>query len=168
MTPSKYIIKSFESSLGQIVVEFYNGEELCIDIPIYNGHYITGDELNTFILGFLPRSEERINEVKNAINSEDIHNLVLKEDDSVKETHQKYINTTRNFNYRNNQLRLTDWIFLEDSPVSSSCKDEWKVYRKTLRELLNKDTMICEFNLIAWPTPPKMPLIYGVNYTPEQ
>lgn len=160
-------IKSFESTIGQITVVFFDGSELCIDIPIHNNQYLTGDALDTYISGFAPNTEGRIEEVKRVVNSEDISKLVdYTIDIDAKKKLEIYV-LSNNFAYRDKMLRLTDWIFLEDSPVSSLCKEEWRVYRKTLREILDENTMKLNFDEIAWPLPPKAPLIFNVNYTPE-
>jgi hypothetical protein len=50
-----YKILSFIESSGQLEIDFAQGlSPLCIDIPIKDGLYITGEELDTYIQGFIP------------------------------------------------------------------------------------------------------------------
>lgn len=51
---------------------------------------------------------------------------------------------------RNMMLLKTDWTQLEDSPLSSEKKNEYKVYRQALRDITEQ---IDAFN-ITWPNPP--------------
>ena len=50
-----YKILSFDENAGQLTIEFAQGvSALTIDVPIKNGLYITGEELDTYIQGFIP------------------------------------------------------------------------------------------------------------------
>lgn len=55
--------------------------------------------------------------------------------------------------YRNELLRLSDWTQLEDAPISSSKKLQWKAYRQELRDF---PSLIDEENWTGpfWPVPP--------------
>lgn len=50
----EYQIISFDESVGQIVVECSEGITFALDLPIENGLYPEGDELDTLIKQFLP------------------------------------------------------------------------------------------------------------------
>ena len=53
---------------------------------------------------------------------------------SIKETFgTDYIGALRNM--RDILLRESDWTQFTDSPLSESKKNEWKIYRQTLRDL---------------------------------
>lgn len=57
---------------------------------------------------------------------------------------------------RNSKLFASDWTQLPDSPLSESKKEEWRVYRQTLRDF--PDTLdlnsINSLSDVVWPTPP--------------
>ena len=52
--------------------------------------------------------------------------------------------------YRDTLLLQSDWTQAEDSPLSDSKKDEWKIYRQALRDITKQSD---PFN-ITWPTEP--------------
>ena len=66
-----YKILSFVSSIGSIAVSFYDLEldqefGFNIDIPIENGEYISGEELDSYIKSFSPVFQiNRLKEIKN-------------------------------------------------------------------------------------------------------
>jgi len=50
-----YKVTNFDETTGQLIVEFAQGmAPLSVDVPIKNGLYITGEELNTYVQGFIP------------------------------------------------------------------------------------------------------------------
>ena len=50
-----YKVLSFNKDLGQLIVEFAVGmQPLAIDVPIKNGLFITGAELEEYVQGFIP------------------------------------------------------------------------------------------------------------------
>jgi hypothetical protein len=50
-----YVIKEFNKATGQLLVEFAVGmHPLAIDVPIKDGLFITGSELEEYIQGFIP------------------------------------------------------------------------------------------------------------------
>lgn len=55
---------------------------------------------------------------------------------------------------RNSLLRQSDWTVLEDSPLTETKKDEWKVYRQTLRDIPQTNSAITDFSEVVWPTEP--------------
>jgi hypothetical protein len=50
-----YKVTEFNEATGQLVVDFAKGmQPLVIDVPIKDGSYITGEELNSYVQGFIP------------------------------------------------------------------------------------------------------------------
>ena len=50
-----YVIKEVNKATGQLIVEFSVGmQPLAIDVPIKDGLFITGSELEGYIQGFIP------------------------------------------------------------------------------------------------------------------
>ena len=54
-------------------------------------------------------------------------------------------------NFRNQDLASSDWTILDDSPLASSKKLEWQVYRQKLRDIPNDND---DPDNIDWPTKP--------------
>jgi hypothetical protein len=82
-----YKIINFLASEGKIEVEYdANQAPLFIDVPLNeNGLFITGQELDTFIQGFIPVWHlERLEKLKNGVdNANDILSLVQQVDKPV-------------------------------------------------------------------------------------
>lgn len=79
---SEYKIISFNEVTGQIIVDYAdNMAPIVIDVPIVNGLFLSGDELNTYITGFIPTEFiERQNQLKQGIsNSDEIKSLVAEQ-----------------------------------------------------------------------------------------
>tara|TARA_B100000941_G_scaffold128241_1_gene90576 strand:- start:4529 stop:4921 length:393 start_codon:yes stop_codon:yes gene_type:complete len=56
---------------------------------------------------------------------------------------------------RNFRLNSSDWTQMSDSPLSDSKKNEWKTYRKTLRDLpATVAGDVVDFDQVIFPTPP--------------
>lgn len=70
---AKYKIIDFNSSTGQLTVEFApNMAPLSIDVPIKNGLFITGEELDSYIKGFVPTWHlERISQLNAGVSNAD-------------------------------------------------------------------------------------------------
>lgn len=50
-----YKVLEFNEATGQLVIEYAIGmAPISIDVPIKNGLYITGEELNSYVQGFIP------------------------------------------------------------------------------------------------------------------
>jgi hypothetical protein len=75
---ANYIIRSFDQTRGSIVVE-YEGHNINIDLPLVNGLYPTGAELDNHIQAYLPVEWiQRLNTIAAGIsNSSDIASLVV-------------------------------------------------------------------------------------------
>ena len=54
-------------------------------------------------------------------------------------------------NFRNKDLASSDWTILDDSPLASSKKLEWQVYRQKLRDIPKDNDDPDDIN---WPTKP--------------
>ena len=54
-------------------------------------------------------------------------------------------------NFRNKDLASSDWTILDDSPLASSKKLEWQVYRQKLRDIPKDNDDPDDIN---WPTQP--------------
>ena len=52
---------------------------------------------------------------------------------------------------RNGILSATDWTQVPDSPLTDAKKEEWKVYRQSLRDLPSSNPTMATVN---WPTKP--------------
>jgi hypothetical protein len=74
---ANYIIRSFNQATGTIIVE-YEGHNVNIDLPLVNGLYLTGTELENHIQTYLPVEWiQRLNTIASGIpNSADIAKLV--------------------------------------------------------------------------------------------
>jgi hypothetical protein len=84
MTDSKII--KFDESKGSIVIRY--SEEFSpmgLDIPINDNKYIVGEELDTFIKGFIPVNHmNRLSLIKSGIsNAQEIQSLVEQEPEKV-------------------------------------------------------------------------------------
>jgi len=56
--------------------------------------------------------------------------------------------------WRNQLLQGCDWTVLDDNPLTEAEKDEWKVYRQTLRDIPATSPDIKDFDEIVWPVEP--------------
>jgi len=52
---------------------------------------------------------------------------------------------------RDGKLSSCDWTVLTDVPISDSKRDQWEIYRQSLRNITDQPD---PFN-ITWPTPPQ-------------
>ena len=72
-------------------------------------------------------------------------------DDTAKDARvlaDKWVDIRR---YRNEDLASSDWTILDDSPLASSKKLEWQVYRQKLRDIPKEND---DPDNIEWPTKP--------------
>ena len=81
-----YKIIKFDESKGSIVIRY--SEEFSpmgLDIPINDNKYIVGEELDTFIKGFIPVNHmNRLSLIKSGIsNAQEIQSLVEQEPEKV-------------------------------------------------------------------------------------
>ena len=52
---------------------------------------------------------------------------------------------------RNTELNESDWTQISDSPLTAEKKEEWQIYRQSLRDI----TTQLNPSSIEWPTPPE-------------
>jgi hypothetical protein len=71
---STYKILNFIENTGQLTVEFAeNMAPLSIDVPLKDGLYITGEELDTYIKGFIPTWHiERQSQISQGVANSDV------------------------------------------------------------------------------------------------
>ena len=55
---------------------------------------------------------------------------------------------------RNKLLQETDWIELNNAPLTSSKKTEWQTYRTKLRDITNGLDTVDKVKAVTWPTKP--------------
>jgi hypothetical protein len=55
---------------------------------------------------------------------------------------------------RNKLLQETDWIELNNAPLTSNKKTEWQTYRTKLRDITNGLDTVDKVKAITWPTKP--------------
>jgi hypothetical protein len=64
-----YKILSFNETTGQLTIEFAQGmSPLAVDVPIKDGLYITGEELDAYVQGFIPTWHlERLSQINQGV-----------------------------------------------------------------------------------------------------
>jgi hypothetical protein len=132
-----YKIVNFIESTGQIEIECEGMQgKFAIDLPIDNGKYPEGDQLDNYIRGFIPTwLIERSQKIKSGVNNvETFRTFNTKNDSENPPAKTIYTIADRKF-YRNQQLRESDWTQLPDAPLTDIEKELWKEYRQQLREL---------------------------------
>lgn len=141
-----YRIVDFIESTGQIIVEYNNYYgTISIDVPVENNKFIEGEQLNSYIKGFLPVSPvNRTSLVRTVTNKDYIKSLIEKSEGqfNIKDI---YINRFR-------LLSSSDWTQLPDSPLDENQKNIWKKYRQKLRDIMAKPI----YSDTKLPKPPKM------------
>lgn len=76
---ASYKIREFNEASGQLIVEYSeNMAPFAVDIPLVNGVFITGAELDTYIKGFIPHEfiERQAQLAGGVANAEQIRALV--------------------------------------------------------------------------------------------
>jgi hypothetical protein len=149
-----YKIVKFYEDKGQIEIQCDElPQRIAIDLPIEDGRYPEGDNLDLYIRGFIPTwVTTRKERLKKVTNADYIKSLL----DSSSETEEEY--KKKNFNLRDvyvKRYRLlleSDWTQSLDSPLSTVQKAKWAKYRQELRDITNKPL---DHNMV-WPTPPKI------------
>ena len=142
-----YSITEFNESSGQIVVLCNKtGQSFAIDLPIDNGKFPEGADLDVYVRGFLPSwVTERAVELQTGVtNGDNIRNLI-----STKTQIQQDIDVGMAVRMeRHRLLSQTDWTQLLDSPLSEQNKEVYKIYRQELRDITK------DLGNIVWPTLP--------------
>jgi len=144
-----YSIIEFYEQSGQIVVLCNKtGQSFAIDLPIDNGKFPEGADLDIYIRGFLPSwVTERAVELQTGVtNGDSIRHLI-----PVKSQMQQDIDVGRAIRTgRHRLLSQTDWTQLPDSALSDQEKEDFKIYRQALRDITK------ELDNIVWPTLPEI------------
>lgn len=156
----KYKIVSFSPTVGQIEIECEgHNQRIAIDLPIDNGMYPEGDDLDIYIRGFIPtwlieRSKLLAQGVK---NKDTIQSLVADTDQRQSNDKRNTFNVSDIFIKRQRLLQESDWTQLPDVPLSEVQRKLWADYRQQLRDITHQPLT----SDIKWPTKPN---ILGVVY----
>jgi hypothetical protein len=136
-----YRIVNFIEETGQIEIECkgYPGR-IAIDLPVEDGKYPEGDQLDNYIRGFVPTwLIERYEKINNGISNADtlrvFNGSENKPNDVIQEKERIYTITERR-GYRKMRLMQSDWTQLPDAPLTEVEKLAWKEYRQKLRDLV--------------------------------
>ena len=150
----EYRIVAFHQNRGQIEIECDGvPHRISIDLPIDNGRYPEGDDLDLFIRGFIPHWHiSRPLRVSKVTNVDYIKSLVDNDANSQKEYNKRNFDIRAVYLKRFMLLRDSDWTQLPDSPLSETQKKMWAKYRQALRDI-SKSPIRYDFK---WPTPPKI------------
>lgn len=156
----EYKIIEFFPQIGQIVIKCEDIENpIHIDLPIDNGKYPEGEDLDYYIRGFIPAwITQRNKKIKNGIeNSDYIQSLVEKPIDKNFDVKDFFIK-------RHALLVQSDWTQLPDSPLSENQKKRWAKYRQELRDITNKPIT----EKTEWPKKPEILSTIYFNYKGEE
>jgi hypothetical protein len=160
--PSNYQISSFDPNVHEIGVCFRHGvniHKVNIKLPVVNGLYPEGIELDNYIMSFSPylaKEVETQHLQEKAANASYISNLV-KEHTKIPVSVIKIRNEA--MAKRQTLLYQSDWTQLPDaqSSLDDEEKQRWLEYRKALRDITAQP---------GWPTKviwPKMPSVLMVT-----
>ena len=133
----EYKIILFDESQGQLKIQVDGFSPIAIDVPIVDGKFIEGEELESHIKGFIPVWEIQRRETlkKGVENASAISSLVQPPSKAVEveKTPEQKLEEIR---FKRNQLLFScDWTQLPDSPLSTEQKTAWAEYRAALRSL---------------------------------
>lgn len=153
----KYYISDFNKETHTICVTFtrHNYTQYII-VPIYDEKYITGQDLDNYIMSFCPVTPEIKDERPIANNADYIESLVHqgKRNKQIKNNKK-----TEAFSLRSQLLIASDWTQLPDANKNLTEYDKilWNKYRQDLRDITEQPGWPLD---IAWP---KRPHILGVT-----
>lgn len=60
-------------------------------------------------------------------------------------------------NKRSHELYLSDWTQMHDAPLTEEEKEEWRLYRQSLRDIPASNQGVTVESLINWPEKPTTP-----------
>ena len=103
-------------------------------------------ELDSYISSTVEGTTYNIKVYKNKKNGSHFEG-----DDTAKDARLLADKWTNIRNFRNQDLASSDWTILDDSPLASSKKLEWQVYRQKLRDIPKDND---DPDNIEWPTKP--------------
>jgi hypothetical protein len=143
----KYRIADFIASSGQIIVECIDLDyKITIDLPITNGKYLEGKELDTYIRGFIPTwVVDRSINIRNGISNEDyFHTLVIKSQEEKQILKENEIRARRDA-----ALKDCDWTMLSDTGFTEKQLEKFAQYRQALRDVPQQPGFPDD---VTWPT----------------
>jgi len=150
-----YKIVNFWPTTGQIEIECegYN-KRIAIDLPIDNGKYPEGDDLDIYIRGFVPSWLIQRNKLLNAgiTNSDTIKALVNNTSENEEAYQKRNFNIQEVYAKRQYLLQESDWTQLPDVPLTDTQRKVWAEYRQELRDI-TKQSLTPD---IKWPTKPNI------------
>ena len=150
-----YKIVNFFPETGQIEIECegYN-QRINIDLPIDNGKYPEGDDLDIYIRGFIPSWLIQRNKLlSNGItNSDSIKSLVNNTNENEQQYQRNNFSVREVYVKRHRLLQESDWTQLPDVPMSETQRRLWAKYRQELRDI-TKQPLTPD---MKWPTKPNI------------
>lgn len=138
-----YFIRAFDSDAGAITVEFMQQQTTTrILLPVdAEGKAPVGEELNNFILNFVPQHPQPFRPITNA---SEIQSLVVPS--------PPHVPTWTDLRpWRDRELAACDWVTLADVQIAPDLKDQWLSYRQQLRDL---PATYPDASQVVWPNPP--------------
>ena len=133
-----YKIVNFWPTTGQIEIECegYN-QRISIDLPIDNGKYPEGDDLDIYIRGFIPSwLIQRTKLLSAGVTNSSTIKALVDNTPANEDAHQKRIfNVSEVFNKRHYLLQESDWTQLPDVPLTDVQRKLWAEYRQQLRDI---------------------------------
>jgi hypothetical protein len=159
--PNRYQITFFDPSKHEIGVSFRHGanvHKVSIKLPVVNGLYPEGAELDNYITSFSPylAQEANIKSVDVVSNADYISSLV-KEYTKIPASVIKIRNEA--MAKRQMLLYQSDWTQLPDAQLAldNEEKKQWLEYRQALRDITTQPGWPAK---VAWP---KMPFVLMVT-----
>lgn len=153
--PNKYQITAFDPQRHEIAVCFENGLNVSsqiIFLPITNGMYPEGEELDNYIMSFSPfiRFEKKITE--RAANEDYVSGLVQE----ISNATNTFIDArAKSLQKRALLLSQSDWTQLPDANQTLDEEDKilWAKYRQELRDITMQSGWPVD---VIWPRIPFM------------
>ena len=143
-----YIIKSFNQKHNTIVIA-YDNKEISVILPVVNGLYIVGSELDTYCRTMINQKKSAEETQNNIPNADQIRALVVTPIQTDEEKEKEFYAKRRYF------LKGTDWTIGADSPLSPTEKTQWATWRQELRDLPDNP----QFPNVPIPTAPNQVVI---------
>jgi hypothetical protein len=152
----KYYIREFTPSENSILVEFveFNTERKII-LPVENKRYLTGQDLDNYIMSFCP-IKETIPVVEEAVNYDEIQALVVP---NIIYTETLATKRRELLSERGKALASSDWTQLPDvqKTLDEEEKKRWLEFRQALRDITKQESFP---EYVDWP---KRPYVLGVT-----
>jgi hypothetical protein len=155
----KFYVTWFDPDTHQIDVYFTRSKlirPIRIEIPVVDGLYPEGDDLENYIMSFEPMDNITREVIPRASNPDHIQDLLVTSHKlSATEIYAKKSAIQK----RNTLLYLSDWTQLSDVQETFDAEEKlrWKDYRQKLRDITSQS---------GWPLAidwPKQPFVFGVT-----